>query len=42
MFCYFRLVPEGLELMECYPNLSTWWSQIDARPSLRVTRPTPR
>jgi glutathione S-transferase len=42
MFYYFRLVPEGLELMECYPNLSTWWSQIDARPSLRVTRPTPR
>jgi glutathione S-transferase len=39
MFHYFRLAPEGRDMMTRWPSLSDWWSRIDARPSMQATRP---
>ena len=39
MFHYFRLAPEGLDMMERWSSLTDWWARIDARPSMQATRP---
>ncbi len=38
MLAYFRMAPEGLQIMARYPRLERWWSAIAARPSMVATR----
>lgn len=38
MLAYFRMAPEGLQIMARHPRLERWWSAIAARPSMVATR----
>ena len=38
MFVYFRMAPEGAELLSRQPGLAAWWDLVSARPSLAATR----
>ena len=39
IFAYFLQAPEGRELMARYPSLTAWCAPMEARPSMKVTRP---
>jgi glutathione S-transferase len=38
MFAYFRMAPEGSELLSRYPGLLRWWKAMAARSSMAATR----
>jgi glutathione S-transferase len=38
MIDYFLLAPEGRELFQAYPALSTWWNRMSARESMLSTK----
>lgn len=37
MLDYFQMAPEGLEMVQQYPNLASWWVRIAARSSMTCT-----
>jgi glutathione S-transferase len=39
MFDYFLMAPEGREMIQRHGNLTTWWSRMAGRPSMRATNP---
>lgn len=38
MLAYFRMAPEGPQIMARHPRLERWWSAMAARPSMVATR----
>jgi glutathione S-transferase len=38
MFAYFRMAPEGSELLSRHPGLVRWWDAMAARDSMASTR----
>lgn len=40
MFDYFLQAPEGRNLMANYPELGSWWAQMERRHSMQRTKPT--
>ena len=38
MLAYFRLAPEGREMLGRQPRLAAWWNRMEARPSVAATR----
>jgi len=38
MFAYFRIAPEGADLLSRYTGLARWWDVMSARPSMAATR----
>ena len=35
---YFRMAPEGADLLARHPGLAQWWEAMSARPTLAETR----
>ncbi|MEM6482600.1 MAG: glutathione S-transferase family protein [Pseudomonadota bacterium] len=39
MIDYFRMAPEGADMLACHSALSAWWHAVQARPSVHKTSP---
>lgn len=39
MICYFQMAPEGVKLLQSYPQLFRWWDAISAQQGLEQSKP---